>query len=149
MLHSQDKLHSGPKSVESLSASDITTLLPCNESDFAAGRQPSIRAALSATPPGAEHPSLVYHPESSLFASLMEAHHIWGVCMRRGYASLCHASNTGPANFQNGESEIMRRLRNWEGSLPEKHRFSRALLCEHKALGQDLVRPSSFLFTPE
>ena len=37
MLHSQDNLHSGPVSPVALSAFDITTLLPCDEDDFANG----------------------------------------------------------------------------------------------------------------
>jgi len=137
MLHSQDKLHSGPRSVESLAASDITALLPCDEADFAAGREPRFRAALSATASGAEHPEIVYHPESSLFASLMEAHLLWGSCLRRGYAS--YAWSNVSWNADDGESEIMRRLRRWEQSLPREHTFSRAMLQHHKALGQDLA----------
>lgn len=124
--------------MESLSASDITTLLPCDEFDFAAGREPKIRAALSATPSGAEHPELVYHPESSLFASLMEAHLFWGSCMRRGHAN--YARTARLLGSEDGESDIMRRLRNWEDYLPKEHKFSRAMLRQHKAQGQDLVR---------
>ncbi|ROT39075.1 hypothetical protein SODALDRAFT_378195 [Sodiomyces alkalinus F11] len=49
--YSRDNLHYGTKSPTSLTASDITCLLPCAEEEFADGRQPRYRAALEDTPP--------------------------------------------------------------------------------------------------
>ncbi|KEZ39365.1 hypothetical protein SAPIO_CDS10063 [Scedosporium apiospermum] len=80
---SQDNLHSGPISPVSLSASDITTLLPSDEESFATGREPESRAALEDTPPAHDNPSLLADPNRSLFASLIQIHYYWGSIARR------------------------------------------------------------------
>ncbi|KAF5021736.1 hypothetical protein F66182_6237 [Fusarium sp. NRRL 66182] len=83
MIYSQDQLHSSSSSPTSLAASDITTLLPCDEDTFADGQEPPSRAALEGTPPAIDDNKLVYGPHRSLFASLLQAHDFWGIVSRR------------------------------------------------------------------
>ena len=136
MLHSQDNLHSGPRSPVSLSAGDITALLPCNEKDFAQAQEPKSRAALEGTPPAQDTPSLVAAEGRSLFATLIQAHHYWGAISRRAI------SNGRCARPWDPESEYHKmadRLAKWEEGLPNDHRWSSFLLKGYKQEGQDLV----------
>ncbi|KAF4333560.1 general repressor of transcription [Fusarium beomiforme] len=136
MLHSQDQLHSSSSSPISLAASDITTLLPCDEDDFANGREPSSRAALEGTPPAIKDPGLVNDQNRSLFGSLIQAHGFWGIVTR-------HAVNYTPNSYPwDPESKFVRvseRLDHWERSLPPAHQWSKLRLSEYKAKAQDLA----------
>lgn len=116
--------------------SDITTLLPCDESDFEAGVEPKRRAALEDTPPGIENPSLTSDSGRSLFASLMQAHHFWGIITRRAIAQ---RGSTRPWEPQSDYAEMVKRLRDWEKNLPLDHRWSPDLLKQYKAQDLDLV----------
>lgn len=137
MLYSQDSLHSGPYSPVSLAASDITALLPCDEVDFAAGRQPQTRAALADTPPAIENPSLVCDPNRSLFASLMQIHHFWGIVSR---GAVNYGRSSCPWDPGSEFSQMTAKLQELESSLPQQHTWSPAMLHHHKAEGQGLVR---------
>ncbi|RKK67881.1 hypothetical protein BFJ69_g14099 [Fusarium oxysporum] len=136
MLHSQDQLHSCSSSPISLAASDIDALLPCNEEDFANGREPPSRAALEGTPRAIKDPSLVNDPNRSLFGTLIQAHGFWGVVTR-------DAVNYTPYSYPwDPESKFVRvskKLDQWERSLPPSHQWSRARLSEYKAKAQDLA----------
>jgi hypothetical protein len=121
----------------SLAASDITAFLPCDEADFAAGRQPRSRAALADTPPAIANPSLVCDPNRSLFASLMQIHHFWGIVGRRVASYGCSSCPWDPGSEY---SRITVKLQEWESSLPKEHTWSPAILQRHKAERQDLVR---------
>ncbi|OAQ85025.1 chitinase 1 precursor [Purpureocillium lilacinum] len=136
MLHSQDSLHSGPLSPVSLAAADITALLPCNEDDFAHGREPRSRAALEGTPPAVENPSLIRDPNRSLFATLMQIHHFWGIVGRR---AMSYSKSSRPWEPTSEFSMMVRRLKDWEQSLPHEHMWSNFLLKGYKAEGQDLA----------
>jgi hypothetical protein len=136
MLHSQDSLHSGPLSPVSLGASDITALLPCDEEDFAAGREPKSRAALEGTQPAVDNPELVTDRNRSLFASLMQIHHLWGIVGRR---AVSYGRTPRPWEPTSQFSQMVRRLRDFENSLPSDHMFSAYLLKSYKSKGQDLV----------
>ncbi|KAK5991111.1 hypothetical protein PT974_09389 [Cladobotryum mycophilum] len=136
MLHSQDSLHSGPLSPVSLAASDITALLPCNEEDFANGREPKSRAALEGTPPAMETPALISDPHRSLFATLMQIHHLWGTVGRR--AVKCGKSSR-PWEENSEFFKMNQWLMEWERGLPDDHRWSPYFLRTHKANGQDLA----------
>lgn len=140
MLHSQDNLHSGPHSPVSLSPSDITTLLPCNEDDFANAREPKSRAALEDTPPALKSPYLVADAGRSLFATLIQAHHYWGAISRR---AIKYDRSERPWEETSEFSKMSRRLASWEGGLENDHRWSVFLLKGYKQEGQDLVRQSS------
>ncbi|POR34210.1 Putative transcriptional regulatory protein [Tolypocladium paradoxum] len=136
MLHSQDSLHSGPLSPVSLAAADITALLPCNEEDFAHGREPRSRAALEGTPPAADDPSLIRDPNRSLFATLMQIHHFWGIVGRR---AVSYSKSSRPWEPTSEFSQMARRLQEWEQNLPHEHMWSNFLLKGYKAEGQDLA----------
>jgi len=136
MLHSQDQLHSCSSSPISLAASDIDALLPCDEEDFANGREPPSRAALEGTPRAIKDPSLVNDPNRSLFGTLIQAHGFWGVVTR-------DAVNYTPYSYPwDPESKFVKvstKLDQWERSLPPNHQWSMATLSEYKAKEQDLV----------
>ncbi|RBR17055.1 uncharacterized protein FIESC28_06557 [Fusarium coffeatum] len=136
MLHSQDQLHSGPHSPISLSASDITALLPCNEDDFALGREPPSRAALEGSPPSISNPALICDPSRSLFASLIQAHGFWGIITRR---AVSFTRSSYPWEPESKFATVSRKLDVWENSLPPNHRWSEVTFGEHKAEAQDLA----------
>lgn len=137
MLHSQDSLHSGPLSPVSLAAADITALLPCNEEDFAHGREPRSRAALEGTQPAIDNPALISDPNRSLFATLMQIHNLWGIVGRR---AVSYGRSPCPWDPTSEFSKMVTRLRDWEQGLPHEHIWSTFLLKGYKAEGQDLVR---------
>lgn len=136
MLHSQDNLHSGPQSPVLLSASDITALLPSNESDFAGARAPKSRAALEGTPPALENPALIADQGRSLFAALIQVHNYWGAICRRAINN-----NRCPRPWEQDSefAQMERRLAEWENGLPNECRWSDLLLKGHKQEGLDLV----------
>ncbi|KAK4242014.1 hypothetical protein C8A03DRAFT_11752 [Achaetomium macrosporum] len=134
MLHSQDNLHSGPRSLVLLSASDITALLPCNESDYANAREPKSRAALEGTPPALERPALVTDEGRSLFAALIQAHQYWGAIYRR---AINNNKSPRPWEPDSEYAQMEKRLAEWEAGLPNNYRWSSPLLKAHKQEGQD------------
>ncbi|KAJ3475708.1 hypothetical protein NLG97_g9366 [Lecanicillium saksenae] len=136
MLHSQDNLHSGPLSPVSLSAADITTLLPCDEDDFANGVEPESRAALEGTLPARDNPALISDKNRSLFATLMQVHHLWGTVGRR---SVYYSRISNPYDPNGHFQRVARHLSEWEAALPPSHRFSNELLRRYKAAGEDLA----------
>ncbi|KAH7161342.1 hypothetical protein EDB81DRAFT_641838, partial [Dactylonectria macrodidyma] len=136
MLHSQDQLHSSPYSPVSLAASDITALLPCDEQDFTTGTQPRSRAALEGTPPANENPALIFDQGRSLFASLVQAHHFWGIVSRRA-VNFTRSSDPWDANSE--VALVIKRLHDWEQGLPQEHQWSHFFLKGYKADGQDLA----------
>ncbi|KAM6533143.1 hypothetical protein FALCPG4_006159 [Fusarium falciforme] len=136
MLHSQDQLHSGPYSPVSLAASDITALLPCDEHDFAIGREPPSRAAVEGTPPAIENPALIFDPNRSLFASLIQAHHFWGIVSRR---AVKFARSSRPWEANSEFACVVKKLHEWENALPQDHLWSAHTLKKYKANGQDLA----------
>jgi len=136
MLHSQDNLHSGPHSPVSLSASDITTLLPASEEDFAAAREPELRAALEDTPPALENPALVHDKRRSLFASLIQAHYYWGAISRQ---AINKSKSMRPWDSSSEYAQMQRRLDHWESQLPERHRWSPASLKKYRQESLELV----------
>jgi hypothetical protein len=136
MLHSQDSLHSSPLCPVSLAAADITALLPCDEDDFASGREPVSRAALEGTLPAIENPALMCDRRRSLFATLMQVHHFWGTVGRR---AVNFARSPRPWEANSDFSIMAKKLRDWEQGLPQHHLFERRLLQKYKAEGQDLA----------
>ena len=136
MLHSQDNLHSGPRTPVSLAANDLTALLPGNEADFAAGREPNSRAALEGTPPALEDPSLISADGRSLFATLIQTHHYWGAISRR---ALSYDKSTRPWDPLSEFAKMADKLHAWESKLPHDHRWSAYLLKGYKQERQELV----------
>lgn len=144
MLHSQDSLHSSPLCPVSLAAADITALLPCDEEDFASGREPGSRAALEGTLPAIENPALMCDPRRSLFATLMQVHHFWGTVGRR---AVNFARSPRPWEPTSEFSIMVKKLRDWEQGLPRHHLWSRNLLQKYKSEGQDLAYLSATMVT--
>ncbi|KAG6014829.1 hypothetical protein E4U43_006082, partial [Claviceps pusilla] len=144
MLHSHDNLHSGPTSPVSLSASDITTLLPGDEDDFIHGREPRSRAALDGTPPAIENPKLLRDPGRSLFATLMQVHGWWGLVGRR---AVRYSKSARPWDPASEFSQTARKLREWEQDLPHEHVWSTFLLKGYKAERQELAYLSVTMMT--
>ncbi|KAK4194554.1 hypothetical protein QBC40DRAFT_32621 [Triangularia verruculosa] len=136
MLHSQDNLHSGPRSPVLLAASDITALLPCDEPDFAAAREPKSRAALEDTQPALDNPDLTADPGRSLFATLIQAHYYWGRISRR---AISHDKSARPWEPTSQYAKLEKKLTEWEASLPNDHRWSSLLLKGYKQEGHDLA----------
>ncbi|KHO00211.1 Zinc transcription factor [Metarhizium album ARSEF 1941] len=136
MLYSQDNLHSGPLSPVSLSACDITTLLPCDEEDFANGHEPRSRAALEGTPPAMDNPKLIRDPNRSLFATLMQVHSWWGLVGRR---AVRFSRSPRPWDPASEFSQTARKIREWEQNLPRQHGWSTHLLKRYKAESQELA----------
>jgi len=83
MIQSQDNLHSGYNSPAPFSLSDITALLPCEESDFQFGLVPHERSALQGTVPAVANPFLTGSAKRSLLATLIHAHSLWGKVARK------------------------------------------------------------------
>ncbi|KAF5233517.1 hypothetical protein FANTH_12524 [Fusarium anthophilum] len=136
MLHSQDQLHSCSSSPISLAASDIDALLPCDEEDFANGREPPSRAALEGTPRAIKDPSLVNDPNRSLFGTLIQAHGFWGVVTRD---AVNYTPYSYPWDPESKFAQVSKKLDQWERSLPPKHQWSMDRLSEYKAKEQDLA----------
>ncbi|KAF4442516.1 general repressor of transcription [Fusarium acutatum] len=131
-----DQLHSCSFSPISLAASDIDTLLPCDEEDFANGREPPSRAALEGTPRAIKDPGLVNDPNRSLFATLIQAHGFWGVVTRD---AVNYTPYSYPWDPESKFFKVSTKLDQWERSLPPNHRWSMARLSEYKAKEQDLA----------
>ncbi|KAI0113845.1 hypothetical protein F4776DRAFT_333241 [Hypoxylon sp. NC0597] len=136
MLHSQDNLHSGPYKPLSLAHGDITALLPSDEADFEAGKIPERRAALDGTPPALQEPGLTILRPRSLFASLMQAHNLWGIIARR----LLFNKKCGRPNDAHSEyAKLNRRLLDFEENLPNEHTFEKIRLAGYRLYGTDLA----------
>ena len=119
MIYSQENLHSGTSTPAPLALEDCTALLPCNEADFSFGAVPAVRAALEGTPPARDNPALAIHPERCLFATLIQAHSLWGRVARHATRDALSGGARGPAFTQITDS-----LRRWEATLPARHRWS-------------------------
>jgi hypothetical protein len=78
-----DNLYTGHNAPLSFTRSDITTLLPCEESDFTFGRKIAQRAALSGTQAAKTNPELTSMDYRPLFATLIQVHNLWGQVVRR------------------------------------------------------------------
>ncbi len=132
----QDNLHSGPSAPVSLAESDITVLLPSDERDFEAGREPQSRAALEGTIPAIDRPELTRNPSRSLFATLIQAHHLWGKIARQ---AVSQDKSQHPWQNDSSFAKMEKKLREWEAGLPRDHRWSSVLLAGYKQSNQDLV----------
>ncbi|KAI1870867.1 uncharacterized protein JN550_005013 [Neoarthrinium moseri] len=136
VLHSQDNLHSGPYKPVSLASSDITALLPCDEEDFKNAVVPHSRAALEGTIPATHHPHLTTLRPRSLFATLIQTHHLWGIVARRAVAN---EKSSKPGNDSSDYSRMAARLRYFEDNLFQDHKFGIKSLKGHRQDNEDLA----------
>ena len=124
MIQSQENLHSGYLTPSPFPLEDVTTLLPCDEGDFAFGVIPAERAAVAGTPPALANPALVSSPTRCLFATLIQAHGLWGKVSRRACRTDYVVNRAPPWDANSEFHRATTELREWEESLPAKHEFS-------------------------
>jgi Fungal specific transcription factor domain len=140
MIQSQDNLHSGYNSPGPFSLEDITALLPCEESDFLFGLRPSERAALRGTPPATANPSLADSPKRSLFATLIQAHSLWGQVARRARVPSKDTSASSPPIASSTDyMRLVQALKYFEDHVPQQQRWSIWSLRVWKDLGFELA----------
>ncbi|KAL6248192.1 hypothetical protein RBB50_004447 [Rhinocladiella similis] len=146
MLQNHEDLFSGLHSPSSFSLGDITTLLPCEEQDFAFGIAPVERAALMGTPPALNHEELARSSSRSLFATLIQSHNIWGQIARRvahnEAADQQEPGGQAKASMALGKEEYLRLsvlLKDFEENLPRRHQWSVWNLRGFRAQGLDLA----------
>ncbi len=120
----------------SLAESDITVLLPSDEQAFELGQEPKSRAALDGTITALHRPELTVDPGRSLFATLMQVHHLWGKIARQ---AVMENKSLQPWDENSSYAQMETRLRDWEAKLPDTHRWSLLLLPGYKESGQDLA----------
>jgi len=139
VIQSHDNLYAQQHLPLSFSKSDITALLPCNESDFAFGRHPRYRAALSGTIPALKDGSLERLPDRSLFATLVQAHDLWGAIARD--ASRDGQTGIDPEPWQPNSHYMCTAMRvsSWEDNIPREHKWSAWNLRGYKAEHVDLA----------
>jgi hypothetical protein len=137
----QNNLHSGYSTPYSFALSDITAQLPCDETDFAFGIIPRERAVLFGTQAAAANPALVSTPSRSLFASLIQAHNLWGQVARRACRSERELTGAAakPWESMSEYSQLSNALHRWEEDLPARHRWSIRNLRGYRAESLDLV----------
>ncbi|KAK0387863.1 hypothetical protein NLU13_4108 [Sarocladium strictum] len=124
MIQSQENLHSGYKTPAPFPLEDITTLLPCNEKDFAFGCIPAERAALPGTPPAIARPQLATSSSRCLFATLIQAHSLWGAVSRKASRPESTINKAPPWNPTSEYQASAEELQKWEKYLPPEHTFS-------------------------
>ncbi|CZR58238.1 related to general repressor of transcription [Phialocephala subalpina] len=141
MLESQDNLHSGYTTPTSFSLSDITTLLPCEERDFAFGVVPRERTALTGTLAAVRKPDTVHTCSRSLFATLIQAHNLWGQVARRAVTSGDRQAGElfKPWDNRSDYATLLISLQAWESHLPSQHKWSIWNFRGYKAEGLDLA----------
>lgn len=109
---------------------DITTLLPSNENDFAFGIVPDKRSALAGSQAASSFPELTFLPSASLFATVVQAHNLWGqVARRAGRAVRSEDKNADITSHQpwahkSEYLQLTHTLKTWEKSMPSQHRWS-------------------------
>lgn len=123
MLENYENLHSGYSSPISFSYQDITVLLPCDERDFSFGVIPSERAALMGTPAAAEHEASTRSKSRSLFATLIQAHNLWGQ-VARAVSNEVDRAKSGPRIDPEDYTRLSEALSEWEEDLPPQHKWS-------------------------
>ncbi|KAF1809996.1 hypothetical protein P152DRAFT_145483 [Eremomyces bilateralis CBS 781.70] len=149
VIQNHDNLYTQQHLPVSFAKSDITTLLPGEENDFAFGRVPPERAALEGTSPAQRKRSLTSLPTRSLFATLIQAHDLWGMIARDAYGDT-HDSPTLDSNPWEPNCHYQRiseTLRDWEDNIPVQHRWSAWNLRGYKAEHVDLAYLSIITIT--
>ncbi|KAI1614912.1 fungal-specific transcription factor domain-containing protein [Exophiala viscosa] len=144
MLENHDNLHSGFNSPVYFSLGDITTLLPCEEREFAFGLAPRERAALMGTSPAVKDSQLTKSSSRSLFATLIQSHNLWGQIARRVAKNEINQSQISnpivdTTLSEDGYAHLTMLLKDFEDYLPDQHRWSTWNLRGYKAEGLELA----------
>lgn len=141
VIQNHDNLYTQKHLPASFAKSDITTLLPSSEDDFAFGRVPRVRAALAGTKPAQQDSSLVLLPSRSVFATLVQAHDFWGTIARD--FSQDEYTNTSveiqPWAPDSRYRKVTESLNQWEQNMPVEHRWSAWNLRGFKAQHVELA----------
>lgn len=124
MIQSQENLHSGYRTPAPFPLKEVTTLLPCSEEDFAFAVIPSERAAEIGTAPALANPDLVNSPQRCLFATLIQAHGLWGRVSRTASQRNHGADGRSPWDVEGEFQKMLAEMRDWEAQLPPMHTFS-------------------------
>ncbi|KAK7946543.1 uncharacterized protein PG986_010864 [Apiospora aurea] len=120
-----------------LTAGDITTLLPCDEDEFRRGDfQVKPRAALVGTPPADLNPTLTTLKSRSLFATLIQTHHIWGTVARRAVAN---KKSSYPNDTGSDYAKIATQLAEFERNLPKTQVYDDVFLDDYRKKNEDLA----------
>ncbi|TVY92902.1 hypothetical protein LAWI1_G001931 [Lachnellula willkommii] len=140
----QDHLYSEHNAAVSFPLTDITALLPSDETDFAYGAIPQQRAALQGTQAALKNPELCALQSRSPFATLIEAHSHWGdIARRAGRANRSERERADekvkPWERVSEYSRVTKMLKDWEEHIPTRHRWSLINLRGHKAEFLDLA----------
>ncbi|KAH8890559.1 hypothetical protein GQ53DRAFT_590443, partial [Thozetella sp. PMI_491] len=141
-IKNHDNLYTQNHLPVSFAKSDITTLLPAEEADFAFGRSPPVRAALAGTAPALQDPSLTSLTTRSLFATLIQTHDFWGMIARDVYSDeqqSASATTLPPWEPDSRFARVSEALREWEMNIPPQHRWSKWNLRGYKAEHVDLA----------
>ena len=145
MLENHENLHSGFNSPVSFSLNDITTLLPCEEQEFAFGVPPIERAALMGTAPALKDDRLTKSPSRSLFATLIQSHNFWGQISRLFLIIyVVQRDSTRPevettTLSQDEYIQLSTSLKDFDEHLPHRYRWSVWNLRGFKTEGLDLA----------
>jgi len=98
--------------------------LPCGESDFSFGRIPVARAAMPGTKAAQQRPELTALPSRSLFATLLQAHSLWGTVARKARPADFCSDGHPPWDERSNFAAMCRTLQEWERGIPENHLWS-------------------------
>ncbi len=111
------------------------------------GLLPDARAALTGSQAAIERPELVNSPNRSLFATLIQAHNLWGRVARRACLDTSKLKPPGLCLWETRSeySQLSTALNQWEGGLSKSHRWSEWYLRIYRAENLDLAYVSIFL----
>lgn len=160
-IQNHDNLYAQANLPRSFAKSDITTLLPGEETDFAFGRVPAQRAALAGTVPAVRDPSLTSLPTQSLFSTLIQAHDLWGIIARSTRAGEGEESgddNSGRSREIDDDDtkpwlphsryrHMASTLQAWEAGIPRAHTWAPWNLRGYKAEHVDMAYLSAVTVT--
>ncbi|CAK7223802.1 hypothetical protein SCUCBS95973_005304 [Sporothrix curviconia] len=167
-IQNHDNLYTQANLPRSFAKSDITTLLPGEETDFAFGRVPAQRAALAGTVPALRDASLTSLPTQSLFSTLIQAHDLWGIIARSaraGSGTGSEGDSDGGDSCGEGEGEsesvddskpwlpqsryrnMVTTLQTWEAGIPRAHTWAPWNLRGYKAEHVDMAYLSAVTVT--
>jgi len=136
VIECHDNLYTCHKAPLSFHWSDISTLLPSEESDFAFGRVTQERAALAGTQAAESNPELTSIDSRSIFATLIQVHNLWGQIARRA----CRTDRErDPWKSTSEFTRLTTTVREWEERMPARHRWSLWNFRGYKAEKVDLA----------
>ena len=93
------------------------------------------------TPPADLDPTLTTLGSRSLFATLIQTHHIWGTVARRAVAN---EKSSRPDDTGSDYAKIRNQLADFEENLPHNHAFDELLLAGYRKKNEDLVSSPGF-----